>query len=85
MSKPIEEMAAVLWEAMLRQIETRIEERIAAAITNIAKGPIPGPERTKPRESVHGDRPDVGLILIRAIGADDHAPKLCCIEMIVSK
>jgi prophage regulatory protein len=67
MSKPIEEMAAVLWEAMLRQIETRIEERIAAAITNIPKGPIPGPERTKPRESVHGDRPAEYFISLKEV------------------
>jgi hypothetical protein len=51
MSKPIEEMVAVLWEDMLRQIETRVEERIEAAITNIPKGPIPCPEPLKPQES----------------------------------
>lgn len=51
MSKPIEEMVALIWEAMLRQVETRVEERIEAALANIPKGPIAGPEPTKPKET----------------------------------
>jgi predicted DNA-binding transcriptional regulator AlpA len=57
MSKPIEEMVAVLWEAMMRQIETRIEERIEAAIANIPKKPIATTERIQQQELAHRDRP----------------------------
>jgi prophage regulatory protein len=69
MSKPIEEMVAVLWEAMLRQIETRIEERIDAAIANIPKRLAPAPGLTTPHESVHRDRPAEYFISLREVSA----------------
>jgi prophage regulatory protein len=69
MSKPIEEMVAVLWEAMLRQIETRIEERIEAALAAITKAPIPISESTKSMETVHRDRPAEYFISLKEVSA----------------
>lgn len=68
MSKPIEEMVAVLWEAALRQIETRIEERIEAALANIPKRPIPAAETTKSREAMR-DRPAEYFISLKEVSA----------------
>jgi prophage regulatory protein len=67
MSKPIEEMVAVLWEAMLRQIEAKVEERIDAAISNIPKVTNLGPGLTKPQESVRQDRPAEYFISLKEV------------------
>jgi prophage regulatory protein len=67
MSKPIEEMVAVLWEAMLRQIEAKVEERIDAAISNIPKGTNLGPGPTKSQESVRQDRPPEYFISLKEV------------------
>jgi prophage regulatory protein len=69
MSKPIEEMVAVLWEAMLRQIESRIEERIEAALANIPKRLLSAPEPTTPENSVHRERPSEYLISLKEVSA----------------
>jgi prophage regulatory protein len=69
MSKPIEEMVAVLWEAMLRQIETRIEERIDAALANIPKRLAPEPTAAKAEEPSYLDRPAEYFISIKEVSA----------------
>jgi predicted DNA-binding transcriptional regulator AlpA len=67
MSKPIEEMMAILWEAMLRQIETRIEERIETAFANIKTNSAA--QASKPPEPVHQDRPAEYFISLKEVSA----------------
>lgn len=69
MSKPIEEMVAILWDAMLRQMETKIEERIEAALANIPQKLSPAPERTKPQERAYRDRPAEYFISRKEVSA----------------
>jgi predicted DNA-binding transcriptional regulator AlpA len=67
MSKPIEEMVAVLWDAMLRQIETRIEERIAAAFANIKTNSTT--QLSKVHAPEHQDRPAEYFISLKEVSA----------------
>ena len=62
-------MVAVLWEAMLRQIETRVEERIEAAFANIPKTTSSAPESKKTHETADRDRPSEYFISLREVSA----------------
>jgi predicted DNA-binding transcriptional regulator AlpA len=66
MPKPIEEMVAVLWEAMARQIETMINDRIKAAVANIS---IHAPEPTELEKAACRDRPTAYFISLKEVSA----------------
>ena len=67
MPKPIEEMVAVLWEAMLRHIETRIEERIEAALANILRERARAAEPIRADEPIHRDRSAEYFITLKEV------------------
>jgi len=69
MPKPIEGMVAILWEAMLRQMETKIEERIEAALAAFPKTQTPAPEPAKLQEPGYRDRPAEYFISRKEVSA----------------
>jgi predicted DNA-binding transcriptional regulator AlpA len=63
MSKPLEQLAEIIWEAMLRQIESKAQERVDAAIAAHQLSPrMPSQE---PQTTASWDKPGAHFISTR--------------------